>query len=271
MDNYLRKELLKSMNQISIDMPGIIYNKYFDKLGDKNKYILSMADDAYKSVDVFCYPMQHVALSQAAAVLRQLLEQVSIITILTNDDELLKKYIEHFKFRQTNNSLSRKKLIDAVSEHFGIENNRFALTYLDYGWMKCDEGRNCGEDEMIRMAGFEDILYWRKTFLDKMAHAAYTSTNFLVDDDFPIMDDLIRIASKLFDYLCVAFHNLTGFDFLFDKKDLFNEEFRQLYSLCFEKQNKDEKASNISEEVMKTALEAISEYYEEDVNKKENK
>ena len=42
MDNYLRKELLKSMNQISIDMPGIIYNKYFDKLGDKNKYNLDI-------------------------------------------------------------------------------------------------------------------------------------------------------------------------------------------------------------------------------------
>ena len=65
-----RRELLRSINQIAIEMPEIIYTKYFDKLGNDIKYPLAIFVDAFNSVDVFCYSMQHVSLTQAAAVLR---------------------------------------------------------------------------------------------------------------------------------------------------------------------------------------------------------
>ena len=227
----LHKELLRSMNQIATYMPEVIFQRYFDKFGDDNKYILAMADDAFKSIDVFCYAIQHVALSQAASVLRQLLEQVSIVCLLVNHRDLLQPYIEHFKFRQDNNQLPDKELIDVASEHYSIANNKSALKYLDYGWLCSEENIYYSEGALIKMAGFEDILSWRKTYLDKFVHASYTTTNLLIDGDFPIINPFIKIATKLFDHLCTSFHKLTDFDFVFDGVDLFHSDFINHYQL----------------------------------------
>ncbi len=227
-----RRELLRSMNQIAIEMPEIIYNKYFDKLDNDIKYPLAIFVDAFNSVDVFCYSMQHVSLTQAAAVLRLLLEQTAILWILAEHHDFLPKFVEHYKFRKEINNLSRSKQIDAISEKYGIDNNPHALTYLDYGWIDYGGEIRCGEDAMIIFAGFDDINSWRKKFLDKLTHTSLTTTDLLGETgDFPISNSFIRIAAKLFDHLCVSFHKMTNFDFVFNGSNSFHNDFRKNYEL----------------------------------------
>lgn len=225
----LRKELLKTMNHISYQMRDIILLNYYDKLGNDNKYCLSMMIEAYQTMDVFCYAMQHASLTQAGLLLRQLLEQVAISFILVQHPETLPKYIEHFKLRLEWASLRKGEQIDKIAEKYGVPNGPIALAYLDYGWIGFDNVKRCNEDEMLKYAGFDDILPWRKMYLDKLAHTSFTSNNLLGEtNDFPISKNFLEIACKLFDYLCVAFHNLTNFSFIFDNKNLF-DEFRKLY------------------------------------------
>lgn len=225
-----KKELLKSMNQIAIEMPEIIFTRYFDKLGNDIKYPLAIFADAFNSVDVFCYSMQHVSLTQAAAVLRMLLEQTTILWILAEHPNFLPKFVEHYKFRKEINDLNKRKQIDEISKKYNIDNDRHALTYLDYGWIDYGEDISCGEDAMITFAGFDDINSWRKKYLDKLTHTSFTTTDLLSETgDFPIINDFIRIAAKLFDHLCIASHKMTNFDFVFNGKDTFHNEFRKSY------------------------------------------
>lgn len=227
-----RRELLRSMNQIAVEMPETIYNEYFDKLGSDIKYPLAIFVDAFNSVDVFCYSMQHVSLTQAAAVLRLLLEQTTILWILAEHPDFLPKFVEHYKFRKEINNLSRSKQIDAISEKYNIPNNPHALTYLDYGWIDYGGDIRCGEDAMIIYARFDDINSWRKKFLDKLTHTSLTTTDLLGETgDFPIANNFTRIAAKLFDHLCVSFHKMTNFDFVFNDIDLFHNNFRKNYEL----------------------------------------
>lgn len=227
-----RRELLKSMNQIAVEMPKIIYNDYFDKLGNEIKYPLAIFVDAFNSVDVFCYSMQHVSLTQAAAVLRLLLEQTTILRILAEHPDFLPKFVEHYKFRKEINNLSRNKQIDAISEKYNIPKNSRALTYLDYGWIDYGGDIRYCEDAMIIYAGLGDINSWRKKFLNKLTHASFTTTDLFGETgDFPIANNFIEIAAKLFEHLCVSFHKMTNFDFVFNDSDLFHNDFRKKYEL----------------------------------------
>lgn len=221
-----RIQLLNSMNQISEKMTEIILIRYYDKLGIDNKYIISMMMDAYQTTMVFSYAMTNAFVSQAGILLRQLLEQTSISYILVTHPETLSKYIEHFKFRTKIKDFMKWQQIDMIAKEYNVHKST-ALSFLDYGWIDI---KDCGENEMLAYAGFNDILSWKKQWLDKLAHSSFTNINLAgVDLDFPILNNFMEIAAKLFDYLCVAFHNLTGFDFVIDNKDLF-KCFRNSYS-----------------------------------------
>ena len=223
-----RKELLRAMNQIAAEMPETIYMHHFDKFGTDTKYPLAIFVDAFNSIDVFCYSMQHVALTQAGALLRLLLEQTAIVWILAEHPEFLPKFVEHYKLRKEINDKRKFEQIDIIAEKYGIPNNPHALTYLDYGWIDYGEGIRSGEDSMIIFAGFDDINTWRKKFLDKLTHTSFTTTDLIGETgDFPIVNDFVRIAAKLFDHLCIAFHKITDFDFKFSDVDLFHEDFRK--------------------------------------------
>lgn len=225
----IRKELLKDMNQISHGMREEILFNHYDKLGNENKYCLSMFIEAYQTVDAFCYAMQNVSLVQAGMLLRQLLEQVAISYILVQHPNLLPKYIEHYRFRKELVDLKKGKQIDKIAEKYNVPHKPIALAYLDYGWIGFNDIEKCNEDEMLKYAGFDDILPWRKLYLDKLAHSSFTSNDLLGEtQSFPIINNFMEIACKLFDYLCVAFHNLTNFQFIYDNDNLF-ERFRAQY------------------------------------------
>ena len=226
--NDLIRELLKNMDQISQQMRDIIYLNYFDKLGNENKYLLSMMADAFQTAKILCYALQDVAVIQSGLLLRHFLEQVAISYILVKHHDLLPKYVEHYKLRNELKNHSSKEKIKIISEKFSVP-PRCSLAYLDYGWTGLSANAS-DETNMLKFAEFADILIWKKKYLDKMAHSSFVSTGLVgPDNDYPILTNFMEIAAKLFDYLCVAFHNLTYFDFVFGGEKLF-DKFRDSYN-----------------------------------------
>ncbi len=226
----LRRELLHSMHEIASQMSKVILVDYYDKLDKEDRYILAMFEDAYRSVIMFCLAIQNVAISQAGVLLRQLLEQTAICYILVTHSELKSDYVDHYKTRLRLADLNKAKQIKELAKIYNIPENPTALTFMDYGWIKFESPKECNEEGMLKYAGFNDIISWKKQYLDKLAHSSFVSIGFVSEDNsFPIVNSFIEIAGKLFDYLCVAFHNLTNFNFKFSGVDLFNSQFREFY------------------------------------------
>ena len=220
------RELLRTMDETASSMTEIIFMKYFDNVEPKQKYLLAMYDDTFKTVSVFCQALSKVALTQAGDMLRKLIEQVAILNVLIDHPEKLSKFVEHYKLRKEIWDKSKSQQITIVSQKFGVQDDPRALTYLDYGWVS----NKCNETQLLLEAGFSDMVSWKKMFLDKFVHSSYTNVDLAGEHyDYPIIQHLVEIASKCFDNLCCSFHKLTNFDFVIDKRDMFQGEFRPLY------------------------------------------
>lgn len=225
-NEHIRK-LLKSMDDISVLMLDVIYQNYFDKSEANHKYLLAMFDDAYKTVDIICYSLSKIALTQAGDMIRKLIEQAAIVTVLTYYPEKLPKFVEHYKLRKEIWDKDRGEQSKIVAERFDVKDDGpRTLRYMDYGWVS----KGCNETQLLNEAGFRDLVTWKQIFLDKFVHSSYTNIDLVGDNyDYPIIQHLVEITSKAFDYLCCAFHKLTGFDFVINNNDMFQGQFRPLY------------------------------------------
>ena len=220
--------LINNMNTISAQMSNIIYKGYFDKAKANNKYILSMFDDAFKTTDVICYSFTIVALTQAGDLIRKLIEQVAIVSILTNNPDKLPKYVEHYKLRKDIANKGRKEQRTIIINKYNLNKKINPFNYLDYGWIE----DNCDEYQMFEKTGFADFAEWKRIYLNKFVHSVFTNLDLAGNQhNFPIIKPLVEITAKAFDYLCCAFHKETGFDFVIDGDDLFQREFRKLYKM----------------------------------------
>ena len=114
-----------------------------------------------------------------------------------------------------------------MAERFGIKNDGpRTLRYMDYGWVS----KGCNETQLFNEAGFRDLVSWKQIFLDKFVHSSYTNIDLVGENyDYPIIQHLVEITGKAFDYLCCAFHKLTNFDFVINGIDMFQGQFRPLY------------------------------------------
>ena len=226
MDNKGRNALLESMHLISSQMRDVIFLNFFDIF---DKHILSMFNDAFSSVDLFCVAIGRVYVTQAGLLLRKLLEEVSIATILVNKPNLLPLYKEHYEFKVKISNLTINEQKTKTIEKFKISPKKANNNFLDYGWIE----PNCDENKMIEIAGLQDIIAWKTLYLNKFAHSSITSISTIGDGTFPILNEFVLICSKLFDHLCVVFHNFTGFNFVFNGQDLFHDSFRENYTAFY--------------------------------------
>lgn len=228
----LYRELLKAMDDVSFRMPEEIYRNQFDNHGVEGKYLLSLFQDAFKTVETFCEGMKIVAITQCGMLLRLLLEQVSIIAVIYNDPEMLARYIRHFKFRFDISDMPKGKQFNAIKKEFSLgDDYKKPLAFLDYGWLGdgiMDEHNM--EDALIIRAGNSDCLAWKKKYLDKLAHQSFTYTNTTdAETGSTLVRPFMDVACKLFYNLCCFYHAYTGFEFIWDDESKFQEKFLPLY------------------------------------------
>ncbi|MDD6801638.1 MAG: hypothetical protein PUE65_03650 [Mollicutes bacterium] len=231
-DTELHRELLKAMDDISFRMPEEIFTNQFDKRGTEGKYLLSLFEDAFKTVETFCEGMKIAAITQCGMLLRLLLEQVSIIAVTYNDAETLARYVRHFKYRLEISDMPKGKQFNAIKKEFSLgDDYKKPLAFLDYGWL--GEGimnEHNMEDALIIRAKNEDFLTWKKKYLDKLAHQSFTYANTAdTETGSTLARPFMDIACKLFDKLCCFYHAYTGFTFNWDNESKFQGIFRPLY------------------------------------------
>lgn len=235
-------QLREIMCNISSRMYEIILKKYFDQ----NKRLFNLYYEAFKDIEMFSLLFQQVAFSQSAAVLRMMIETISTIKVLEKYPNLQETYNEFVKFRfdirnfPTNEQ--RLKIMTKYKDEYKHLKYDSALKFIDYGWLTKIEGvRDCGFKTLCRVANFSDI-YQYIDFLNGFVHGTITTMNILAKYDeggFDLFANrLTEIAGKLFDEVCVTFHNRTNFDFKFDK-DINFDKFRELYTSIMDEQLKE--------------------------------
>ena len=235
------RHLLETMHSISKRMPDNIYTRFWKK---EDCYLLSLYADAFATVELFCEGMQIAATTQCGMLLRLLLEQVSISKILADQPELIPVYTRHATFRKRINNLSKTKQCQKIIHEFDLDPKYpTPLQFLDYGWLgqRIETERN-KENAMIKMAGFDDCLRWKRDVLDKLSHGAFTFADAATVDletGSSLIQPFVDISCKLFDELCCSFHNRTHFDFVFDGASLFQDVFRPAYAQYVKKRDEE--------------------------------
>lgn len=235
------------MDDISFRMPEKIYSEDWGKVNKEQCYLLALFADAFKTIEFFCQGMKIGAIPQCGMVLRLSLEQTAIIKVLSGEGELLSRFIKHYAFRKRINQLSRTKQASAIREEFGLNDKGVnPLQFLDYGWLGEKAMKaNSKENYLIERAGLKDFIAWKKQFLDKFAHQSFTFVDIAdasTDEGTRLTKHFLDMSCKLFDELCCAYHDLTGFDFVWDGQSKFQSIFRPIYQ-AFKKQMDEHKAN----------------------------
>lgn len=218
-------ECLTYIKKISSLMPEQVF-RYWDTKGRKEKYIFVFFFEAFKALEVFADAINDTGYSQAAMILRQALEEISLVSFLIkNKDKVLDSFITHFEFKFSLVNLPIDERRNRVKSFSG--NRKNPNVFVDYGWMEPITGSSIGPEKLVETAGFPDLVSWRKVF-NYFTHGTVVMPQFSCYGWQRVGRDLINIGSALLDSLCCEFHNFTKFDFVFDGEPLF-EEFRHAY------------------------------------------
>jgi len=233
--------LFIAMRDIAWRMPDEIYLNHWDQKPIERRYVLATFADAYKTIELFCEGMKTAAIIQCGMLLRLLLEQTAIVGTLVSHPELLPNYIKHFKLRLSINGLSKTEQIKRIKKEFSFDEKKISpLQFLDYGWLGNGiEKEPNKQNALIKRAGFNDCISWKKQILDKFAHQSMNFVNVAdKDNGSKLTIPFAEISGKLTDHLSCAFHAFTGFEFVWDKVNLFQDIFRPLFASFDPKENR---------------------------------
>lgn len=227
--NEQKYHLEQLIYNISSEMENVILFDYYDKMSVSDKYLLSVAFDAFKSFDVLCYSYMKTAFSESGSIIRKLLEEISIFNVLVNQPDLVGGFIEHYKYRRKISDLNKTDQQNQIRKDFNLnENYRKPLSFIDYGWLS-NNSKEWNEKYLITKAGLEDLLPWKAKIFDKLVHSSIVGIEIVGPNyEFPLVDIFMQITFKLFDVLCCNFHNFTSYCFEIKGQKVF-ELFRRNY------------------------------------------
>lgn len=137
--------------------------------GEANdKTFCYLASEGYKTIELICYGLKTLSLPQACILLRQLLENVSLLKVLQTNPEVKKDFLNHYQLKQSIHDLSPQEKRNSIVEKSKDSgaNTKNTFNYLDYGWLeKLSNSKNNNVKTIIKLAGYEEILGWRESCL----------------------------------------------------------------------------------------------------------
>lgn len=222
-EQYLK--VLEIAQEISDYGPAIVDNL---RVTEK-KRLYSLIVESFRSFSAFSRLIRRDFLVQSSAVLRLFVEEISKVVILVEHPELYDAFVKNCQAREEVMDMTQKQRKLRVMEIFGLSKNQYdnALAYLDYGWIKpiSKEGKY-GYHEMLKLACVEgsSVLKWIDN-LDQFIHQNIDSHS-LTPEGFGLFElDNIYFGCIAFEKLFVAFHNLTGKEFVIKGERLFEDKF----------------------------------------------
>lgn len=237
-ENKLELEQINRMLILIADsshpMPEYVFHYYVDfKKKPEEKIFYNLIADSYLTLFSYCNLMFENAWSQAFALLRMGIEQISAIFLLTTIPDALREYLNlhtlKVKYIRIKSDEERKVFL---KEH-NIKRNR-VNDYFDYGWVsKFTSDGTYGRNQMIQLARLDEFLVDIDQTLNAFSHGSLSVFQ-MSGDNWNVMRKYGKRANltccKLYDFLCYSLHGLVGHEvFSAWPLDSSFKEFKQIY------------------------------------------
>ena len=193
-------------------MPNVIFS-YVKKNRKKNMFIYELFFEGFKNIESVLTNIDIVAFSQAGAILRNTIEQFSILKVLIDHPEIVRTYNKFAKLRVQ----KAKNHPDAETKIEELYNNRKTkncrkVFYLDFGWLEELDVKELKIESVLKLANFEDLIPWRD-LCNNYVHNDVSFTQYHKETLNYYIESFIYICAFLFDHMVCMFHNMTKFDF----------------------------------------------------------
>lgn len=130
-------------------------------------YVTMMVESFFTVMSISVL-IREALISNAIALVRILLEQVSTVCVLTNNEKAMSFYlrIKGLRDRYCNNEIT----IDDINKEFNTNIDKDSISrFFDYGWTLSFGPKGWGSEKIIREAKFKKVLK-DKWYLNLFAH-----------------------------------------------------------------------------------------------------
>ena len=200
-------KMIDLMAEYSILKPGQI-DKACKEKAIPSKYFpfTTLMAEAFFSIYSFSLLVKEALYSNASAILRTLIEQVSAVYVLANNDSALDKFIE---IKNLIDLYENKKItLDEINTKYALHlSEKNIENFFDYGWSISFGTHDWGRNKIIRESKLDEVLedFW---YLNKFAHGQLSWYQLLRTNSKDVLDRhiarTIMICGKLFYFLCAA-------------------------------------------------------------------
>lgn len=262
--------MLDLMGKYSFDKPGQI-EKVCKERNISNKYFhfTTLVVESFFSVYSFYLLVKEALFSNASGVLRTLIEQITAVYVLANNENALERYLEikDLAAKYENKEISIKD----INEKYNLKiTERNIELFFDYGWSSSFGSTNWGRDKIIKESGLEEVLedFW---YLNKFAHGQMSWYQLLRVNSKDVLDHhiarTIMICGKLFNYLCSATVKYFGENVESDESYVMFAKIKTLYlnintyairRIVVEKFKKNEDVAPLMEQYIKSTRSSLS-------------
>lgn len=165
-----------------------------------------------KGIELFCAAIEFQAFSQAASLLRQLLEQIAVIRVLEKYPNCREEY-KHFcnlrlgVYQEDKNT--KNELNNLYNQLNDKKLKRGKENFLELGWLM-SISNDYGIEILFQLSDINDLTKWRK-FLNNFVHSNIFAIQLIDIESY--VEDFIYISAIICDILMCSYHNITGYCF----------------------------------------------------------
>ncbi|MCR5309265.1 MAG: hypothetical protein K6E21_04060 [Bacilli bacterium] len=196
------------------NMPNSVFRYYVDyKKEPKEKLFYNLIAESFLTLYSYCVLIFNNAWSQAFALLRIGLEQISSVYVLVEMPGALEEYIKLHDLYKKYILLDSREEKKIFLKEYNVPLNK-EKAFFDYGWItKFTEDKTFGRNQIIKMAKLDEFIVDIDETLNSFAHGKISVFQ-MCGNNWAVMGDYGRRANmtvcKLFDFLCCAIHKLVG-------------------------------------------------------------
>ena len=210
--------MLKNMSDYSIEQPKVI-GDLCSELFISPAYApaLDLMVEAFLTVHSFSLLMFEGLISNASAILRILIEQVSAVTVICNNPKAMTEFLKFQTWKKqyySSKGEEHEKIRVFLFEkaEYRHKNESALKDYLDYGWIRALNNNKSERSEqlIIKEARLEEMIVDINEQLNAFAHGQRSIFSFIRNKDLSDkhISRIIMVAGKLFLFLCYAKHKL---------------------------------------------------------------
>lgn len=240
--NELINKLLNIVCQASNpDCANNIF-QYYVQHNENNKCIYNLFADSFISIHAYSSLMFDRCWSQAGAILRTAIEQISTLFVLVNNKQAMADYLVLDSLKRKYYQIEDENECKLFAKQHNLPKDEYnRKAYLDYSWIRSVTNKKTfSYKDIIKEAKLNEVLDDIDVVLNKFVHGKLSIFDFAgPDGSWDVMEKYGRranmICAKLFDFLCCSYKKFTNeFEVAKVTNNLFIP-FKNLYLECLAK------------------------------------